>query len=105
MDGSYPPAKIGLKRSGVMDTKMLTSVIYAICIYHIGRELLFIIWSRLTPIPSRDNSESKRSISIPLFRLGIYSKINGYGCKNTWSEIPTDKETAGNHAEAIGRGN
>ena len=88
-----------------MDIKMLTSVIYAICIYHIGRELLFIIWSRSHPIPSRDNSESERSISILFVRPEIDSYTNGYGYKNTWSETPTNKEAAGNYAETTGRGN
>jgi len=44
LDGSYPLTEIGKSRSGIMDIKMLTLVICCLLdIYHIGRELLFII--------------------------------------------------------------
>lgn len=51
-----------------MDIKMLTSMVCASCIYHIGREFLFIIWSRS-----------------PQYQAGIMAKVSAHFYSIYWT--------------------
>ncbi len=72
-----PLLKLGKNRSGVMDRKMLTSMVYAFASIILGVSFCSLSDKGL-PIPSRNNGESKRlsfsicSASVSLKGKGLW---------------------------------